>query len=207
MLRHHPRASHPSPRAPRALGATLTAIALASGTLAACADRGPTAPSRAPSLIGTLSTAARQTGKPTREGIPDLAYEFTLDAGLACSFAVAAEPVVNRQVIQTFPADRNGDVVQLTTGTLVERFTNVSTGKTVVVNITGPGKVTIHSDDSRTQEALGVWAWFFPGGSTVPGGLTFFLSKGRIVTETSPSGEQTIVSQVGQVEDLCAALS
>src|SRR5688572_13972954 len=77
MLRHHPLASHPSPRAPRTLAATLTAIALASGTLAACADRGPTAPSRAPSLTGTLSTAARQTGKPTREGIPDLAYEFT----------------------------------------------------------------------------------------------------------------------------------
>jgi hypothetical protein len=182
-------------------------IALASGTLAACADRGPTAPARVPSLAGTLSGPAYQRGKPTREDVPDFVNEFVLPAGVACSFSVAGEPVVNRVVLKTFPADRNGDVVEMTTGALVERFTNLATGKSITVNISGPGKVTRHPDGSSTQEAVGQWAWFLIDPSSVPGGFTFFLSTGRLVVETSPTGEQTIVSQVGRLEDLCAALS
>jgi hypothetical protein len=38
----------------------------------------------------------------------------------------------------TFPAQANGDVVVLITGRLVEQVTNVNTGKSITINISGP---------------------------------------------------------------------
>jgi hypothetical protein len=97
-------------------------------------------------------------------------------------------------------------VVQLSTGHLVFRFTNLTTGKSLDLNISGPGKATFHADGSMTQDATGVWYWLFPRGTNLPGSLTLFLSRGRLVVETSPTGQRSILSQVGQLEDLCGML-
>lgn len=179
-------------------------VVLASASMAACVDRSPTAPTLASAPVSASSQVA--TGKPVREPVPDSFYEFAAPAGQACSFAVTGKAVVNRFVTTTFPAEANGDVVQLATGHLVFRFTNVASGKSVDLNISGPGKATFHPDGSMTQEATGVWYWLFPGGTNLPDGLTLFLSRGRLVVETSPTGERTIASQVGNVEDLCGML-
>jgi|SRR5829696_66365 len=209
MLRRHtcvcPPASRPSQRAFHALAGTFTTIALATATLAACADRDPTAPTRSASVVAASSAVAQKGGKPTREDVPF--PDITLDAGLVCSFAFSSETVENRLVTQTFPAAENGDVLQLTTGTLKVRYTNLATGKTITANISGPGKVTIHPDGSFTQEAVGVWGWIFGAGSEPAGALPFFLSMGRVVFEVSASGELTFTKQGGRLVDLCAALS
>ena len=179
-------------------------IAFASASVIACADRSPTEPVLAPVVV----SASQQSGpgKPLREPVPDSFYEFAVPAGQACSFAVTGKAVVNRFETTTFPADENGDVVQISTGHLVFRFTNVATGRSVDLNISGPGKATFHADGSMTQDATGVWYWLFPGGANVPGGLTLFLSRGRLVVETASTGVRTVVSQVGKLEDLCEIL-
>jgi hypothetical protein len=168
---------------------------LAAALLAAC-DSTPSTPT---ALDSKPKSPAFATGKPTRSPVPDLAQEFVIPAGSACSFELAGDPVVNRLVTTTFPPDENGDIVQLTTGTVVERFTNVATGKSIIINISGPGRLTFHPDGSVTLEAWGTWF-------IVAEGPRAFINAGRVVLNITESGPVT-VSQSGHEEDICAALS
>jgi len=115
----------------------------------------------------------------------------------------AVETIVNNQVVKTFPAEPNGDIVQLATGNFVTRMTNTSTGKSITINISGPGRFTIHPNGSATLEATG--RWFLGLIENAP--FTAFISSGRVVISIAPDGTPTLVSQSGKVEDLCALLS
>jgi hypothetical protein len=171
--------------------------------LTGCSDTAPTAPAPdgnaavpAPMAIGLAR------GKPTRS--PLLAGPFEVPAGVACSFGVlGGEPIVNNQVLKTFPPEPNGDIVQLATGALVFTVTNASTGKSITVNASGPGRITIHPDGSTTLEAWG--RWFLGLIENAP--FTLFISSGRVVISIAPDGTPTLVSQSGHVEDVCALLS
>jgi hypothetical protein len=170
--------------------------------LTGCSDTAPTAPAvggnaavPAPMVIG------QARGKPTRSPLP--AGPFEAPAGLFCSFGVLSEPVVNNQVVKTFPPEPNGDIVQLATGAFVARLTNTSTGKSITVNISGPGRITIHPDGSVIIEASG--RWFFAAIENAP--FSAFISSGRAVLSIAPDGTATLVSQSGHVEDVCALLS
>jgi hypothetical protein len=170
--------------------------------LTGCSDTAPTAPAPggkaavlAPKVIG------QARGKPTRSPLP--AGPFEAPAGLFCSFGVLSEPVVNKQVVKTFPPEPNGDIVQIATGAFVARLTNTSTGKSITVNISGPGRVTIHPDGSVTLEATG--RWFFAAIENAP--FSAFISSGHAVLSIASDGTVTLVSQSGHVEDVCALLS
>ena len=164
--------------------------------LGGCADTAPTAPA-----LGADPPRLSASGKPTRT--PLLAGPFEVPAGVACSFGVlGGEPIINNQVLKTFPPEPNGDIVQLATGALVFTLTNASTGKTITVNTSGPGRITIHPDGSTTLEAQGRWLLGF-----IDGPFTLFISSGRVVVSFGPDGTPTLVSQSGHVEDVCALLS
>ena len=165
--------------------------------LGGCSDTAPTAPALEanPPQISAI-------GKPTRSPLPD-APPFEAPPGLWCSFGVFVEDVVNNQVVKTFPPEPNGDIVQLATGAYVTRVTNTSTGKSITVNISGPGRFTIHPDGSATLEATG--RWFLAEIENAP--ATAFISSGRVVISFAPDGLATLVSQSGKVEDICALLS
>jgi hypothetical protein len=163
--------------------------------LGACSDRAPTAPAG-----DAHSPPISASGRPTRE--PFFNGPFEVPAGLICSFAVAGEFVVNKEFATIFPPEPNGDVVVLVTGRLVQRLTNVSTGKSITVNISGPGRFTFRADGSLTIESFGRSSNFR---NVEDGGL--FLFSGRLVLEIAPDGAATFVSMSGHEEDLCAALS
>jgi hypothetical protein len=172
--------------------------------LTGCSDTAPTAPAPggntavlAPIVIG------QARGKPTRS--PLLAGPFEVPAGLVCSFGVFGEVIVNNQVVKTFPPEPNGDIVQLATGAFVTRLTNTSTGKSVTVNISGPGRFTIHPDGSATVVESGRWSNFFFDVENA--GTKAFISTGRLVLSFAPDGSVTLVSQSGHEEDICALLS
>jgi hypothetical protein len=162
--------------------------------LGACSDTASTAP------VGDANPPRiSESGKPIRS--PILSGEpFEIPAGLACSFAVGVELLVNKEFAKTFPPEPNGDVVVLSNGRLVERLTNVSTGKSIIVNVSGPGRLTIHPDGSATLVAWGRSSNFFGPGEA-------FLFSGRLVIEIAPDGIGTPVSLSGHEEDICAALS
>jgi hypothetical protein len=172
--------------------------------LTGCSDAAPTAPALggnaavpAPMVIG------QARGKPTRS--PLLAGPFELPAGLVCSFGVFGEVIVNNQVVKTFPPEPNGDIVQLATGAFVQRLTNTSTGKSITVNISGPGRFTIHSDGSATLVESGRWLNIFVDVENA--GTKAIITSGRLVLSFAPDGTQTLVSQSGHEEDVCALLS
>jgi hypothetical protein len=156
--------------------------------LGGCSDTAPTAPG----LDANPRIAA--IGKPTRSPFP-LPERIEFAAGEFCSFAVLLEFPVARVIAKTFPPKPNGDVVEIQTGHVVARFTNVSTGTAITYNISGPVRLTFHADGSDTVE--------LPG----PQGQFNTINWGRIVLEFSPDGELTSFKQTGHTEDICAALS
>ncbi len=93
--------------------------------------------------------------------------------------------------------------MQLATGAFVLRLTNTSTGKSITVNISGPGRFTIHPDGSATLEASG--RWFFAVLENAP--FSAFISSGHAVLSIGTDGTVTLVSHSGRVEDVCALLS
>jgi hypothetical protein len=173
-------------------------------TLAACSDTAPTSPAAGEALpVFSPKVIGQGNGKPTRS--PFVAEPFELPAGEICSFGVLSEPIVNKQVVTTFPPEPNGDVVQLATGAFVLRLTNTSTGKSITVNISGPGRFTAHPDGSATLEAFGRWYWLFV--DVTNAGTKAFILAGHLVLSFAPDGFATLVSQSGHEEDVCALLS
>jgi len=174
----------------------LPTAALASALALGCADTSPTAPA-----VGANPPRISASGKPTRSPAPGGSFEAP--AGLFCSFGVLSEAVVNKQVVKTFPPEPNGDIVQLATGDFVTRLTNTSTGQSITVNTSGPGRFTIHPDGSVTLEASG--RWFFAAIENAP--FSAFISSGHVVLSIGSDGTVTLVSQSGHLEDVCALLS
>jgi hypothetical protein len=167
-----------------------------------CSDTAPTAPAPGGGAAGLAPmTIGQARGKPTRSPLP--AGPFEAPPGLLCSFGVLSEPVVNNQVIKTFPPEPNGDIVQLATGAFVTRLTNTSTGQSISVNISGPGRFVIHPDGSATLEASG--RWFFAAVENAP--FSAFINSGHAVLSIGTDGTVTLLSHRGHVEDVCGVLS
>jgi hypothetical protein len=95
---------------------------------------------------------------------------FTLP-GFFCGFEVRAAPVANKEYTKLLKTSA-GSMTILTAGELKISYTNMATGKTITMNRSGPGKVTVFSDGSELVAAKG------PGGLIVtpPDAQRFGLS-------------------------------
>src|SRR5438874_521583 len=101
----------------------------------------------------------------TPVSIPD---QFTLTG--VCSSDVQVDVLTNKEVATTLS---NGNVI--TTGALKVRLTNVDTGKSVVLNISGP---SVTSPDGTTITG-GPWLFFFPTDNTQGQDAGLLLIHGR----------------------------
>jgi hypothetical protein len=126
-------------------------------------------------------------------------------AGTLCPFQLdLSAPAYN--VVETVFFDSHGNVIKLAfTGRGVFQLTNDATGKTLVVNASGPGFIYPHADGS----ALGVGGGpgligLFP---TDEGGPALLLVHGHETFNISPTGRISNLKIVGTVTDLCAALA
>jgi hypothetical protein len=155
-------------------------------------------------IMLSTSSLAFASGKPTRA--PRLPGSADFPAGLACSFEVGIQTLTTKEVTTTFPAEENGDVVRLVTGYVVQRFTNVGTGKSMSANVSGPGTIVFHPDGSVTISAEGPSILIlFPG--DIPSGPSFVINDGQYVVNITPSGQFIVQKQTGTQFDVCAALS
>lgn len=84
-----------------------------------------------------------------------------------------------------------------------ETLTNLVTGKTVVVNVSGPADYTFGADGSFTLVGTGLWGWNRDPATLAPG---MFLTSGRFVFSISASGVRTFTS-TGTEINLCAQLA
>jgi len=153
---------------------------------------------------GVLTAAPALAGRGHKwEFLP--AKPFTLPASF-CGFKVRVTTPVNKEFEKVLKT-ADGSMTFLLTGSFRHSFTNLSTGKAITENVSGPAKVTVFPDGSVLVVAKGRDASFLtpavakrfglPTVSIVTGGLTFSESAGNL---TSVSVRHVVVN-------VCTALS
>jgi hypothetical protein len=158
-------------------------------------------------LFAFPSTLLAAHGKPTRILLTNEQQSLDFPAGQACSFELAATPVANNEHLTTYPADANGDVRETATGTLKDQLTNVGTGKSIVVNVSGPATVIVHPDGSTLSDLRGHDLVAFLA-SDSPAGPATYLFSGHTVVSVDAAGTETLVSTTDTNPlNVCATLS
>jgi hypothetical protein len=151
-------------------------------------------------LLALAIAPAATAGKPTREIIPAVP-DAVLDL---CGF-----PVLDHEegytIVQSF-TDEEGNLVRqiVTAPGLRETLTNLDTGKTVVLNIEGPGVLDLNPDGSGSFTGTGPYLFFFHPSMLTPG---LFFTTGRFVVTFDANGDRTSFESVGPITDVCAELA
>jgi|KBSMisStandDraft_5_1062788.scaffolds.fasta_scaffold431394_2 hypothetical protein len=144
----------------------------------------------AATALSVVSIAAADP--PTRTFSPSGPFSGSFCPG----FDVLVTPVVNREYSIAFS---NGAII--TTGRFVAQLTNLSSGTSIVVNVSGPGFL---SDDGVSFTLRGATLVLDTGGFLYPGSppATQLLS-GQLAFD----GLTGNVSETGRIRDLCVALA
>jgi hypothetical protein len=124
----------------------------------------------------------------------------TAPAGLVCSFKVGVDSL---SINETLTILGNGRV--FITGSSVERVTNLDTGKSVDVNVSGP--LTISSAGGvDTFVARGRNLWRFDRDALGPGQAGALLLTTGLATYTQSASGITFTHDGGTTENLCETL-
>ena len=150
-------------------------------------------------LFAALIVPAAFAGQPTIQRIP---YEDHF-VSESCGFPVQND--VTGTALDISYTDALGNLHSIQAGPQFKQtMTNLVTGTTIVVNISGPAKLTFGADGSFTQVGTGNWTWMRGDPATLTPGT--FLTQGRFVLSISASGVRTCTSP-GNTIDLCAQLA
>jgi hypothetical protein len=150
-------------------------------------------------LLAALIVPAAIAGQPT---IQRILFDDHL-VSQSCGFPVQID--ATGTVVDISYTDALGNFHEFQAGpTAKATLTNLVTGKTIVVNNSGPGDLTFGADGSFTQVGTGLWLWSQLNPATLAPGI--FLSQGRFVLSRSASGVRTI-TLTGTTIDLCARLA
>jgi len=87
-----------------------------------------------------------------------------------------------------------------------QTLTNIATGKTIVITITGPEDFTFGADGSFTAVGGGNSTWNYGDPRTLGDPRGIFLSKGRFVWSISATGAESWTIK-GTVTNLCPQLA
>ena len=147
-------------------------------------------------VVALCAAATASSEPPTRT--PFVLPDDNIDP--ACGFDVLVDYLESNAVSTTFSNDAS-PVVEIDTGAAKMQLTNLETGKTIAVNISGPQVVKVFSDGSVVLSDVGPWLF-----NEIPGLPGIFLSEGRVTITIDPTGNVTIDGN-GRIVDLCAALS
>jgi hypothetical protein len=132
---------------------------------------------------------------------PIISEDGSIPAG-PCPFPVFIHVIANNSyTIEFFDAEGNltRTIIQ---GHVVLEFTNMTTGTSVIRNVSGPGTIT-EADQIIVKE--GPWLFFFFPDELEPGSPgSMFINHSRVVEFLGEPHE--IISQTGVQEDLCATL-
>lgn len=150
-------------------------------------------------LFAALIVPAAIAGQPTIQRIP---FEDHF-VSPSCGFPVQGD--ATGTVVDISYTDALGNFHEFQAAPQAKlTLTNLVTGKTIVVNNSGPGDVTFGADGSFTQVGTGLWGWARVNPVTLAPGI--FLTQGRFVLSFSASGVRTF-TLTGTTIDLCARLA
>lgn len=151
--------------------------------------------------MATPATAAEVTRTP----LPSTGT-VSLPRPFPCTFDVRLD-LANHETLTSF-FDNNGQLVKrVISGSSFGTFTNLSSGKTINANLSGPAQIDVNRDGSRTITVDGPQGFVVPliGLGVVP--LTqFSVGSGHVVYNISAAGI-TLVSKVGSFQDICPMLA
>ena len=132
-------------------------------------------------VVGAASSLAEGVGvggggKPTLA--PNMPTSWHFEPGEVCSFEVMIEDIVNETKTLAFP---NGE--SRGSGRLLERITNLETGKSVVRNISGPGASTYGPNGEWILTLTGASIFWAYDGTDTTGevGKGLFIGHGPLV--------------------------
>ena len=150
-------------------------------------------------LASLTFVLAASAGKPDRFFLP------TSDTVLSgpCSFDVNYEVLGNKEYGIAFSDGR-----LLITGSFKVRLTNLSSSKSLDVNISGPGIIRFGDDGSLSVTAWGNWLFFFLPGMFGPGTPGQLLLTSGLTTEVlDANGNVVSWNPPNKTTDACALLS
>jgi hypothetical protein len=127
-------------------------------------------------------------------------------AQTGCGFDVLATPAHSKEKLTAF-VDQNGNpTIFLITGVNLYLLTNLSTGKTISINSSAPGKFTIETADTFHAIVNGTAVLLVAPG-VAPGFPQFALTKGRIDMLITPDFTTLQINAwQGNVQDICTLL-
>jgi hypothetical protein len=143
--------------------------------------------------VAAVAVPAALADPPTKDPVP-----FPTATGQFCEgFMVSIEATANKEVFHAFSSG-----VGLITGTLKVEVTNLSTGESLELNTSGPGKFS----PDGTISGTGRWLLFGEAGQLPGPDPGMLLLSGHLALTLGPAGIAAIDS-VGESEDICAALA
>lgn len=140
-------------------------------------------------LFLAWTTTAASDGKPIRE--PVFFEDFVVEN--VCPFRVLIETTANKEFVTIFE-DRI-----LVTGKLFTRLTNLETGESLELNISGPATIS----ETEVLRGRGLLI-LFPEDAGGPG---LVLTAGRVELIRGEDGFIAEMSTSGRTVDVCAALA
>jgi hypothetical protein len=125
-----------------------------------------------------------------------------------CGFKIRVTIPVGREYIKLLKAS-DGSMTSLVTGSARFTYTNLSTGKAITENVSGPATLTTHPDGSVTAIERGRTGEFLTPAQAQQFGLpTVSVTAGALTSVIAADGAETSVTLRGHVlVDVCAALS
>jgi hypothetical protein len=143
--------------------------------------------------------------RPTIEHLDFSGLAFTLTG--VCSFDIYEEPTGNKEKLVTF-YNQSGEITfQVLTGVNKWRFTNLSTGKVLDINASGPARLFVQpGTDTLLAESGGVS--FFYVRDPPAGVPSYALTTGRVVSELDLTTFSVVnlITHHGTVQDICQLL-
>ena len=151
-------------------------------------------------LFAALIVPAASAAEPTIQRIPFEDHFVTQ----SCGFPVRID--ATGTVVDISYTDELGTFHEFQAGpTAKATLTNLVTGKTIVVNNSGPGDDTFGADGSFTRVGTGLWLWPLLNPATLAPGI--FLTQGRFVVYRPAPGVFPTITFTGTTIDLCARLA
>ena len=149
-----------------------------------------------PILGCLLVTQSAGASGPTIVRYPNQYYDYVDDF---CGFDVHVQGTGSKvdiswdgvRLIQAFPQANQVD-------------TNVETGYSIHVNLTGGDRINLNPDGSGTLVGWGNWVWPY---NPYTGERGFFVTSGKFVYTLDSQGNLTFSIVGGITEDLCAKLA
>lgn len=159
-------------------------------------------------LMGVVVTAPAAQARPTSNldgpvWVPYRTPPFTTPAGLACSFTLRGEPVLDEELIATWSSFPDGSPrLQTIKGDLRVRYTNVESGASLEVDLNGVGTIRYGADGSQTFFLAGPAAVGFRPTDPYPAGF-YVLDGFHVVYTASGRAFREMRVDAGTERNIC----